>query len=328
MDWVNVSRMALAWARGSDVVHYAPKEVAIEPTNVCNYRCTFCPQSNPEHQKMPSGLMSLENLDTILARLVEAKAAWNDVISFTHDGEPLLHPQFHEFIRRANLHGFKPRFSSNGSRLTPVKADMLAAGGYFRASIDFSGSQEIFEAYRGKPGHWQLVRDNIAYLIELSNRNPKVGLEVTEMGGYQTPENSEELLSRLRSVLPTPTSSRVEFRIRVFHNAAGTVQLRRSASAERVYRRCPYPWSSMNIAWDGEIHACCRDLEGRTRLGNILQVDSLWTLWNGEPYRNFRRLIASRQPDKVAACAGCDLPWSADSPKWSAKQIYWRLKNV
>ena len=327
MRWGRVAQMGVAWATGSQSVGYAPKQVSIEPTNACNYRCSFCPQSNPaHHEQVPRGLMKLADLDMILDKITAAGAAWNRTISFTHDGEPLLHPEFPEFIRKANARGLRPRFSSNGSRLTPDKADLLEAAGYFRASIDFSGSEEIFEKHRGKTGHWELVRSNIAYLIERSNANPSVCLEVTEMCGIQAPDDARTLLDRLRSVLPEPTSKRVQFNIRVFHNAAGTVQLGHSTKKQQ-YKRCPYPWVSFVIAWNGDVHACCRDLEGKTRLGNMLETGSLWDIWNGERYRRFRELIANRQPEKVDACAGCDLPWSGDPQKWSVKNILRALRD-
>jgi MoaA/NifB/PqqE/SkfB family radical SAM enzyme len=327
MNLHQISRMGLAWARGQVSVRYAPKQISIEPTNLCNYRCSFCPQSNPEHHLLPRGYMKLEHLERILDKVVAAGAAWNGVISFTHDGEPLLHPEFPEFIRLANERGLRPRFSSNGSRLGPEKADRLEAGGYFLASIDFSGSKEVFETHRGKTGHWETVRDNIAYLIEMSNRNPKVGLEVNEMCGVAEPEDAGPMLDRLRSVLPEPTSKRVRFGVRVFHNAAGSVVVEGVGREKQRYRRCPYPWVAMNIAFDGEVHACCRDLEGRTRLGNVLECESLWDVWNGEKFREFRHLIATRQPEKLAACAGCDLPWSGDPRKWSVANIYRVLRD-
>jgi MoaA/NifB/PqqE/SkfB family radical SAM enzyme len=351
MNWTQIARMGIAWARGALRLRYAPKEICIEPTNICNYRCSFCPQSTAEHQELPRGFMKLEHLDIILDKVVQAGAAWNKTIHFTHDGEPLLHPDFPEFVRRANQKGFRPRFASNGSKLTPEKADLLEAAGYFVPSIDFSGSREVFEKYRGKPGHWELVRDHIAYLIAMSNRNPKVRLDVREMGGWAEPAQAEKWFEQMKACLPTPTCRRVHFAIRVFHNAAGAVPHElldigiRTANGSSVpraparspagdaspkrsrYRQCPYPWTSMNIAWDGEVHACCRDLEGRTRLGNLLTCDSLWDIWNGARFREFRHWIATRQPEKLAACAGCDLPWSGDPRKWSLANIYRTLRD-
>lgn len=338
MKLIPIARMGLAWARGAARLSYPPRMVSIEPTNVCNYRCAFCPQSDPEHRQLRRGKMSLEDLDQILDKIVEAKAAPHGTISFTHDGEPLLHPEFPEFIRRANQRRFAPRFSSNGSRLTPEMADRLEQAGSFRPSIDWSSSREVFESKRGRKDDWELIRGNLAYLIEMSNRNPQVSVEVFEMGTYDQPAQGEEMLQQLRSLLPTPTSDRVEFGIRVFHNAVGALESSpQSGTPEgdaalpdgrrRRYRRCPYPWSAMVIAFNGDVHACCRDLQGRTCLGNLLEADSLWDIWNAEAFQEFRRLIAAKRPDQLGACRGCDLPWSSDRSKWRLGNILRALRK-
>jgi len=318
--------MGFAWARGYTKLRYAPKEINIEPTNICNYRCSFCQQSNPAHHELPSGFMKLEDLDVILDKVIESGAAWNGVISYTHDGEPLLHPDFVEFVGRANRRGLRPRFSSNASELTPGKADQLEATGYFRPSIDFSGSKEVFETHRGKRGHWERVRNHIAYLIEMSNRNPKVSVEINEMSAVARPEDTQEVLQRLRSVLPAPTSRRVMFRTRVFHNFPGIMPISTNRPRKEKYRKCPYPWVSMVIAWNGEVHACGRDLTGLTRLGNILSRSSLWDIWNGEKFQEFRHLIATQQPEKFNACRGCDLPWSGAPELWKLESVLWALR--
>ena len=327
---MSLLRMGWAWFCGATVLKYPPREVAIEPTNLCNFRCTYCPQSKPEHHKLPSGYMKLEHLDTILDRVVEAGAGWNGRVSLTHDGEPLLHPEFPEFVKRANQRGFKPRFSSNGLKLTPEKADLLEKAGNFTVNVDFSSDPEVFETFRGRTGHWATIKEHLSHLINMSNRNPNVQVEVFEMAGYAKPEERQVMIDRLKAVLPPATSERVEWNVRVFHNATGTVA--KSAEGQRTevkgkYRRCPYPWSSMTIAWDGEVHACCRDLEGRTRLGNILQAKSLWEVWNGEKYQQFRKLIATKHPEKLAACVGCDMPWSGDPAKWRPSSILRYLRK-
>ena len=328
LDWINLAKMAATWAWGAARVPYAPKDVSIEPTNLCNYRCSFCPQSDPVHQKLPSGYMKLEDLDDILEKVQKARAAWHNVINYTHDGEPFIHPEFPEFVRRATERGFRTRFSSNGSKFTPDKVDALVRmGARFRVSIDFSGSREAFERYRSKRGDWDKVRKNIAYLIEASNAHPGVRMEISEISGYVDPEGASRHLERMKAVLPEPTSDRVRFLVRNFHNAAGLVQLMHPNEKGQTYHRCPYPWVSLNIAWNGEVHACPRDLRGQTKLGNILEVDRLDEIWNGEAYRRFRQMHVRKEVNQIAACAGCELPWRKDPQRWSLKRIYYRIKD-
>ena len=64
-----------------------------------------------------------------------------------------------------------------------------------------------------------------------------------------------------------------------------------------------------------------------TRLGNVLNCRSLWDIWNGSAYQQFRHYIATRRPEMLDACAGCDLPWSGDPKKWSVGNIYRVLRD-
>ena len=272
--------------------------------------------------------MTLEQLDDVLEKVKRAGAAWHKVISFTHDGEPFLHPRFSEFVLHAAKHGFRSRFSSNGSKLTADRIDQLAAtGARFQICIDFSGSREIFERFRSKRGDWETVRNNISYLIHKSNEHANVNVILTEIASYSHPADAQHYLALMKSMLPVPTSRRVKFHIRNFHNAAGLVQLKFPTRTGSRYRRCPYPWVAMSIAWNGVVHACPRDLRGQTRLGNLFEVDNLTELWNGEAYREFRRRHASRELDGIAACSSCDLPWSEDKQRWSMRHVYSRLRD-
>lgn len=328
VKWIRVAQMGLAWATGASRVSYAPKDVSIEPTNLCNYRCSFCPQSDPAHRELPSGYMALDQLDEILDKLVAAGAAWHNVINYTHDGEPFVHPEFPEFVRRATERGFRVRFSSNGSKFTKDKLDRLVdIGAAFRVRIDFSGSKEAFEQYRSKRNDWEKVRDNIANLIRASNEYAGIRVILQDISSYANPEEASENLDRMKAVLPTPTHDRVRFETCNFHNAAGLVQLQHPNPTGETYHQCPYPWVSLNIAWNGDIHACPRDLRGQTKLGNILEVDHLDEIWNGEAYQQFRALHANRDVDQLSACAGCDLPWREDEQRWSLKRIFFRVSD-
>lgn len=327
LKWMTTARMGVSWAFGGVRLRHPPRQVAIEPTNLCNYRCSYCPQSQPGHHEAPAGFMKLEHLDVILDKVQAAGAAWHGQISYTHDGEPFLHPQFPEFVRRAAVRGLRCRFSSNGSKLTPENlARLTDTGGDITISIDFSGSKAAFERHRSKRGDWEQIRDHLDNLIRVSNANPRVRVEVSEMSSFDIAEDANLNLQRLRSALAAPTSDRVVFFVRNFHNATGLVQLGQPARRKPRYRCCPYPWVSLNIAWNGDIHACPRDLRGRTILGNLIEAETLEEVWNGPAYQEFRRQHLNQQVDEIGACKGCDLPWSTDRQRWSWKHIYRRLQ--
>ena len=52
---------------------YAPYQYTIEPTNVCNLTCDFCPQSDPEHHKLrPKGRLDIGKFKAFIQSIKDA----------------------------------------------------------------------------------------------------------------------------------------------------------------------------------------------------------------------------------------------------------------
>ncbi len=295
---------------------YPPYQYTIEPTNQCNLGCDFCPQSDPEHEKLrPVGMLTSDNLQLFLERAKEAGSS-NRNLNFTLDGEPFLNKEFISFIEMANRAGFFPRFATNGTMLDRDKIDRLIAAGPFLASIDFSSDLEIFEAIRGKPGHFAKLHENLLYLIEKSHTEPGVHLDIhdiTSYAGYD-PDRS---LDRMRVLFPVNIPSRIKFDYRKFHSFCGHLKAKSDKSS---YRLCPYPWIQMAIAHNGDCVACCRDTAGRSVLGNVFD-DPIMTVWNNDKYRQFRQNLLDQRPNLNGACKDCDLPYADDPVRWKLKYM-------
>src|SRR5690606_32247218 len=105
----------------------------------------------------------------------------------------------------------------------------------------------------------------------------------------------EQRFEELKSLFPD--SERVTFLRREFHNATGFVAATRLARNGRAatYRLCPYPWFSFSIACNGDVVACCRDLEHKTVLGNLLEQE-FEEIWNGARYQQLRRDLVEKHP--------------------------------
>lgn len=94
------------------------KVFAIELTNVCNAKCTFCPYPTPAHTR-EKGFMQIETL----MRLFEVVEVGG--VNLSGLGEPLLHPRRHAFIKLMVDRGFKVQINTNGSRLDQEEYERL-----------------------------------------------------------------------------------------------------------------------------------------------------------------------------------------------------------
>ncbi len=307
----HILRLGWAYKFSRDcTLGYPPYQFTIEPTNICNLKCTFCPQSDPEHAaKRPRGALSIPDFSLFLRRVAEVRPG-NRNLNLTLDGEPFCNRYFLQFIEMAISAGYFPIFAANATLLDHESAERLIAAGPFRVSIDFASNREIFGSIRGLSGHFNLVHDNLLYLMEQSRHIPGIHLDVHDIAPF-TGVEPRESLAKMRSMFPAKLPGHIRFFSRKFHNFCGHLALEGRGDS---YRRCPYPWTQLAVTYSGDCVACCRDTSGRTVLGNVFE-QPLMSVWNGPKYREFRQNLIHRRPDLNAACAACDLPYSSDS-RW------------
>jgi len=290
------------------VLDYLPEDISVEVTNRCNFKCHFCPQSDPAHfERVAPAMLSPDGAGQILARLRRGGVR-GDVMHWTLDGEPFVNKRFAEICGVAHDHGFLAQiFASNGVLATPARVAALPLQPEARYSIyvDFCSDEAYFETWRGTPGSFRQVLDNLRGLLD-DPRLAHVEVQVGDISGYRVHDRAElaRRFADLKALLP---GARATFTQRQFHNWTGHLQDLAKPRSRR-YHLCPYPWSSLVVASNGDVVACCRDLEHKTVLGNLFQAE-LGAIWNGSAYRALRQALVEQRPGDVAACRECDLPY-------------------
>jgi radical SAM protein with 4Fe4S-binding SPASM domain len=307
------ARVFWSWQiRQKQTLAYLPEEISLEATNVCNFKCAFCPQSDPAHHEInPRTYLAAVNADTIFSRLRQAGVRTN-VLHWTLDGEPFMHRQFHALCVVALRHGFTHMyFATNALLCTDDNLRRLPSeGARYTFTIDYCADEAQFEEIRGTKGSWSKVWDNLLNVLQ-SDDLRHIHLQVTDISPYTFSDLGEQdrRLAALRHMFPP--STRLIVRSKTFHNAAGTVSGPAGAPPPRKYHTCPYPWTSLNVTSSGDVVACCRDLRRQTVLGNLLR-QSLPEVWNGEEYQTLRRNLLTQRPALSKACNGCDMPYNAE----------------
>lgn len=173
----------------------APFHFGIESTNWCNFKCSFCPQSNLDHKNMrKSGYLSEERFKLFIDKIKEIKSG-NSNISLCLDGEPLMNKSFTSLIRISNENGLFPRFSSNGRLLTEDIANILSSY-RFLASIDFSSEAEIFDSIRGGKGDFKIVLENLRVLVDKAILNHCIKLEIVDISHFSGDVDAADSLKK------------------------------------------------------------------------------------------------------------------------------------
>ncbi|MGI6457790.1 MAG: radical SAM/SPASM domain-containing protein [bacterium] len=96
-----------------------PEEIQIEVTNACNLTCSMCPHT--------LGLIPQNHFPySLFEQLIQKNPAPKRLV-LTGWGEPLMHPQFFEFIALANRHwqNTSVRFTTNGILLNEEMCEQI-----------------------------------------------------------------------------------------------------------------------------------------------------------------------------------------------------------
>ena len=311
---------------GKSRLGYPPLFYAIEATNLCNYRCNYCPQSESGGDNPKKGRMKIELFEHILKKISAVKPV--SQIYLTGTGEPLLHPELERFITLSNRSGFIPGFSSNGSLFTKERIATLLNSGEFSLTVDFSPSKEIYETHRAG-GCWKTVRTNLHNLLTSKKSSgadyPKIEIRDMSTISLSTPKERHESLSNLKEMfkdLPVDRCSQLQV-----HRWTGNIDpgLVPREARRGKYKLCTHPWSIFVITCSGEVVACCRDFEAGYVVGRIDGEQGIMDIWNSQKVKSLRRALAGKRPQDVRICSNCDRPLTGGSVAHSKPQM---LKKI
>ena len=287
--------------------HPEPLRVEIEPTNICNAKCDFCPRWNMGRKQ---GYLDVENLVEFLDRLEEYRdGMWLNQHSENHHrfprlvfagiGEPTLHPRIVDIVREGSSRDFETEVVTNGSRLSADLAKQLATAGLTNLAISLhSLDPEI---------HYALMKLRLEDILPRVKETLKV-LDDTDVGvelwrvssadGSSQSKKSEderrykEFLSEYRKKIvvlgPTPAWNRGG---QLPHQYWNKVHDTNEVWCEKLY-------FTLNVAYDGTALMCCCDYSQITApLGNAWE-ESIETLQK----RREKKFEAPLTEDICKAC--------------------------
>lgn len=239
------------WFRSDGFVH--PTVVNVEVTNHCNLKCKMCPHSTQLNRA--KGHMTFETYKALVAGL-----APESLLFISGVGEPMVHPQFFEFLEYAVAQrGDRVAFTTNGTLITPENAKRLFGIGIKYVQLSMDGVDGVYESIRGYP--YPKIEERINRLVEAkraSGSKTKIVLNVAicnEEVYKQIPEINRRFAKKVDVIHYMPVHS------------MGMIE-----GFERKNTRCLQIYFSPLIFWDGNINACCDDRENSFTLGNVNTV--------------------------------------------------------
>lgn len=235
-------------------------KVYIEITNICNMNCSFC----HGHNRTPRQ-MSEDEFALILDKLTEH----TKYIYYHLMGEPLVHPKLSEFIRMANLKGYKSIITTNGTLLNRRGNEILSAGVH-KVNI----SLHSFEKGT-KEDHSRYVKDLAEFAKDAAECGTIVVFRLWNKGFDDGKnETSLDILKESISGDWTENSRGVKIRDKIFLEYGDRFEWPDSDAEVKGNKFFCYGLKDQfGILSDGTVVPCCLDSDGIINLGNIFRDD-------------------------------------------------------
>mgnify|MGYP000029007763 CR=1 FL=1 len=292
---------------------HGPMLMYLEPTNLCNIRCAFCPTSDKPLLKSvgrPAGVMKWELFTKIVDDLKQFPHKLN-MINFYKDGEPLVNKKFPEMVRHLRDANVTEKIwtKSNGLLLTPDIVDRLADCGLDQIGFSIiAPNPEGYKETADVVADYDHLRAMIAYLFSKPVR-PKIAAAMTNVGYddatlekfYQDFEGITDytIVNNLHGWSRTDLKD-----FALGHKADDYDGL---PNKNKIV--CPWPLYQMSVNWNGTVQPCNEDWSWVNILGDASK-DSLLDIWNSPERREFLRMQLEGRRSESKACGTC---WQVQS---------------
>ncbi len=288
-----------------------PFTIYLEPTNVCNFSCSYCPVHFEDYFERSGGRSKLDvkACAMILDQILELGRL--KTLNFYMLGEPYANRDLPTFIRMAKDRDVAERIivTSNATLLSEAMARQTLASGldYLRVSI-YGADQARHEAVTGSKTPLERIVENVRRLklIRDDMGLTKPHIYVKMIDGGDAVENQRFLslfapISDAVAIEPVMNWNLSEFDNDI--SGAGA-QLTTSSHFALKKTACPFPFYSLVINSDLRVTVCCVDWEKATKIGD-LREQTLAEIWRGQALRDFQLKHLRGERDTIAACRSC-----------------------
>ncbi len=296
-----------------------PFTLLIEPSSLCNFKCTQCFQSMKADNYFTKNRMNMP-IDRY-QRVIEQMRRWEGVrlkvLKLSLYGEPLINPHFCEMLRIAREADIAERIetTTNASLLTRDIAEKLVQYqlDYMRVSI-YSSDQEKHRVVTGSGIDIHTIHENLHALQEIKKRmgsdRPFVSAKMLDAYG----DENDRFVRMYQDVadeiyIDKPHSwikvDEVDFIKNYYKDdvSEAAADLKKN-STQRI--ACPMAFTTMAVRSNGEVSPCCVDFIGGTNLGNVDRY-SLQEIWESDQWYEFRKMQLQNRKHENYSCARCDI---------------------
>ncbi len=288
-----------------------PYSLAIDPCNLCNFKCNFCAiQSKNVELSFKKQMMDFELFKKIIDDLTQFPEKLK-VLRLNGQGEPLLNPYFPQMVKYAKDKDIADFIETitNGSLLKPELNEKLIDSGIDRIRISIESLTENGYQDTAKARiNYQSFLENIKDLHDRSG-SCEIYCKIVDVAvpdeerRNQFYEMFSDVCDRffIDNVIPLWSD----------FDEIGDLMNRSGAGVHgqkiQNVKVCPYSFYSLIINPDGEVTVCCADWKRKLVVGD-LKKESFMEIWNGECLKTFWIKMLKGNKHEFEMCRKCLLP--------------------
>lgn len=276
--------------------------IDVEPTNNCNFNCSFCVRKQMKRQ---IGYMDIRLFDKIC---MQAEQYGCKGIRFLRWGEPLLHPNIIDMVKIAKDHNLLTHITTNGNCWDEKRCCNLINSGLDSIIISLQGTTPE-EYVHIRNSDYDKIYNNILCLYNIRNSmnkyNPHIAISTTI-----TDENELQINNfkqKWENIVDHIGIGYTWFKR--LKNKDGIEDLvNRSRELPHLFK-CQEVMVKLSIDWDGTISPCCLDYDQQLSIGNVAK-DDLLDVWKSKDIISIRNLLSNKKQDMFVLCSTCELNYS------------------
>ena len=271
-----------------------PPYLQIEPTSICNYRCTFCYQTDNEFNKRSTGFMGHMKLETF--KLLVDQAEGNiEFISLASRGEPLLCPDIKEMLAYTRDKFLNLKINTNASLLDEQISHSILTSGVKTLVFSADAADENLYSKLSVNGKLDKILANIKQFQEIRIKNYPKSKIITRVSGVKI--NNQQNLDDME---------------KFWGSFVDQVAFVDYVPWENVYQSkysgirtpCSDLWRRMFVWWDGKVNPCDVDYKSKLSIGDI-KNDNISELWKSDNYNKLRQQHESKLRNNASPCNRC-----------------------
>ena len=246
----------------------ALRSISINPTEMCNRKCHFCPRTDPKIYRNQRVHISKETIQALSKELQNIN--YTGRVLWSGFGEPMMNPELLNLVRLLKNENPKvfQEINTNGDYL---KGDKKEIDKLYDAGMDYI----IISLYDGPEQLEQYKK-----LFETYDKS-KYALRVSyyEISDFEN-----------------------------FTNRAGAVKINNENIPKYRNNKCFIPFYKLQIDWNGDILVCCEDWFRLSKKLNTLNIKThtLKEIWESDFLNNYRKKL-SKGDRSNPVCNKCNM---------------------